>query len=205
MYPISTSSEQEIKTLLTQWWASVNQQLAQATGNAVQLGGEAPVDVLFASEIGQRLARIAAAAEGTIPWSSENSQNIMADCEAFESWINQTPTTHRTPEEFWHTPVGYTVLQARLWAEQDRLVSLKEAAELSGLSLSSLSQRISRGQMQFYRDPHEPNPQRARRIRLINLEQFINEGIVRRPTTAFAPRFSLPPTSAQPAAVASPS
>jgi hypothetical protein len=191
MYTISTAAEQEIKVLLVRWWTAVNRQLAQATGNAVQIGGEAPIDLLYASEIGQRLARIAAAAEGAIPWSPEMAQSIVADCDAFESWLNQTPITHRTPEEFWNTPVGYCVLQARLWAEQDRLISLKEASELSGLSLSSLSQRLSRGQIQFYRDPHEPNPQRARRLRLNNLEQFIHEGIVRKPTNAVLARFPL--------------
>jgi hypothetical protein len=206
MYPISPAAEQEIKALLSQWWIAVNQQLAQVTGNTTQLGSETPVEMLFASEIGQCLVRIAAAAEGIIPWSTQAAQAVETDCTAFESWLNHTPITNRTPEEFWHTPVGYKVLQARLWAEQDRLISMKEAAELSGLSLSSLSQRLSRGQMQFYRDPYEPNPQRARRIRLINLEQFINEGIVRRPVAALSPRLSLLPAPAQPpAAVASPS
>ena len=47
---------------------------------------------------------------------------------------------------------------------------------MSGLSLSSLSQRISRGQMRYFRDPFEANPQRARRIRLTDLEHFIHEG-----------------------------
>jgi hypothetical protein len=46
--------------------------------------------------------------------------------------------------------------------------------------------------MQFYRDPYEPNPQRARRIRLSDLEQFIHEGIVRKPGTNISPRLSLP-------------
>lgn len=187
---ISSQAEQDIRALLSQWWLAVNQQLAQATGNAIQIGAEAPIEMLFAGEIGQRLVRIAAAAEGTISWAPEMAQAIVADCDAFEAWLTQTPITHRTPEEFWNTPVGYCVLQARLWAEQDRLISLKEAAELSGLSLSSLSQRLSRGQMQFYRDPHEPNPQRARRIRLINLEQFIHEGIVRKPATTTLSRFT---------------
>ncbi len=204
MITISVEAEHDIKALLTHWWTAVNQQLAQATGNTIQLGAEAPVDVLFASEIGQRLVRIAAAGEGSTPWSPEMAQSIVADCDAFEDWLNQSPITHRTPEEFWNTPVGYRVLQARLWAEQDRLVSLKEAAELSGLSLSSLSQRLSRGQMAFYRDPHEPNPQRARRIRLINLEQFIHEGIVRRPATVINSRFALPLAPAHPPKIALP-
>ena len=192
MATISAEAENEIKGYLTNWWITVNQQLSEATGNFIQIGQEAPVDLLYASEIGQRLIRIAEAAENRIPWSPEAAQAILADCSAFEAWQNQSPIAHQTPDEFWNTTVGYMVLNARLWAELDRLTSLKEAAELSGLSLSSLSQRVSRGQMKHFRDPNEPNPQRARRIRMTDLEQFVHEGIVRKPTISVATRFSLP-------------
>ena len=192
MAAISVLAENGIKALLSSWWTAVNQQLATATGNEVQIGTQAPVDLLFASEIGQRLVRIAAAAENQTPWSPETAQAVLADCNAFEAWLNQTPVAHRTPEEFWNTPIGHMVLLARLWADQDQLISLKDAAEMSGLSLSSLSQRISRGQMKFYRDPYEPNPQRARRIRLSDLEQFLREDMLRKPGTTVFPKFSLP-------------
>ncbi len=191
MATISLAAENEIKVYLANWWTSVNQQLEAATGSAVQIGQEAPVDMLIASEIGRRLLRIAEAAENLVKWSPDTAQSILADCTAFEAWLNQASSGHRTPEEFWNTPVGYMVLKARLWAELDRLTSLKEAAELSGLSLSSLSQRISRGQLKHYRDPFEANPQRARRIRLTDLDQFIREGIVRKPTLTEIPRYSL--------------
>ncbi len=192
MSSISTTAENEIKTYLVKWWASVSQQLGQATGNSVQIGQDAPVEVLFASEIGQRLVRIAEAAENLVPWSPEAAQAILADCAAFEAWLNQSPVVHQTPEEFWTTPIGFMVLKARLWAELDRLTSLKEASELSGLSLSSLSQRVSRGQMRYYRDPYEANPQRARRIRLTDLEHFIHDGIVRKPNGTIISRYTLP-------------
>ena len=192
MATISTSAENEIKSFLTGWWTAVNQQLAAATGNAVQIGTETPLDLLMMSEVGQRLIRIAEAAENLMPWMPETAQSILADCDAFEAWLNQNPVANHIPAGFHHTPVGYMLLQARLWADQDQLVSLKDAAELSGLSLSSLSQRISRGQMKFYRDPCEPNPQRARRIRLTDLNQFMREGILRKPETTLFYKFTVP-------------
>jgi len=192
MAVISSTAENEIKALLASWWAAVNQQIALATGNEIQLSKDAPLEMLFASEVGQRLVRIAEAVENLLPWSPETAQAILADCDAFEAWLNQTPVVHRTPEEFWDTPIGYMVLQARLWADQDQLISLKDAAELSGLSLSSLSQRISRGQIKSFRDPHEHNPQRVRRIRLTDLDQFMREGILRKPGTTLFSKFALP-------------
>ncbi len=182
MEAISRAAETEIKKLLESWWTAVNQQLSVVTGSTVQIG-EAPVDMLYASEIGQRLAHIAEAAEGLLPWSDEAARQTVEDCHAFEIWLNQTPITHKTPEEFWATPVGYMVLRAQIWAGRDRLISLSEAAEQSGMSLSVLSQRISRGQIMGYRDPHEKNPQRARRIRLSDLNLLLQEGIVRKPFT----------------------
>jgi hypothetical protein len=198
MAHISTIAENEIKAYLAAWWTAVNQQLGEATSSLVQIGEEVPLDMLMSSEVGQRLVRIAEAAENLIEWSAEQAQSILADCTAFEAWQNQSPIAHRTPEEFWNTPVGYMVLKARLWAELDRLTSLKEASELSGMSLSSLSQRISRGQLKHYRDPFEPNPQRARRIRMTDLEQFIHEGIVRKPTIPVLHKLPLPLQQFQP-------
>lgn len=192
MATISVTAENEIKAFLTNWWTAVNQQLAAATGDAVQIGKDAPLELLFTSEIGQRLVRIAEAAENLMPWTPETAQSVLADCDAFEAWLNQTPVAHRTPDEFHNAPIGYLVLQARLWADQDQLISIKDAAELSGLSLSSLSQRISRGQMKYYRDPFEPNPQRARRIRLTDLNQFMREGLLYKPGTTIYYKLSLP-------------
>lgn len=183
MAAISHAAESEIKKLLVSWWTAVNQQLSVVTGASVQIG-DAPIELLVASEIGQRLVRIAAASEGLLAWTDKNAAKILADCRAFEEWLNQTPIIHRTPEEFWATPVGYMVLCAQVWASKDRLISLSEAAEQSGMSLSVLSQRISRGQIMGYRDPLEKNPQRARRIRLSDLNLLLQQGIVRKPFTA---------------------
>ena len=185
MIKINLSAETEIKLLLEAWWGAVGQQLAAVTGAAVQIG-EAQVDQLYASEIGQRLVRIAAAADGELEWSAETARGIGEDCRQFEIWLNQAPLTQKTPEEFWSTPVGYRVLRARVWAEQDRLISLSEAAEQSGMSLSVLSQRISRGQIVGYRCPSEKNPQRARRIRQSDLNLLLDQGIMRKPFTHFA-------------------
>ncbi len=197
MGKISSKAENEIKAYLANWWASINQQLSEATGNYIQIGQEAPLGMLLGSDIGQCLVHIAQAAENLIDWSQKASKSVLADCAIFEAWLNQSPGINQTPEEFWNTPIGYMVLKARLWAEMDRLTSLKEASEISGLSLSSLSQRVSRGQMKYYRDPFESNPQRARRIRLTDLEHFMHEGIVRKPNATLVSKLTLPVQTSQ--------
>ncbi len=185
MARISATAEQEIKTLLVNWWTAVNTQLAAATGSAVQIG-EAPLDLLFGSEIGQRLVRIAEVAEAiatgetesapeSCPWTEERAAQILADCEAVETWLNQGPVFHRTPDAFWASPVGFMILRAKVWANQDQLITLSAAADISGMSLSVLSQRMTRGQLPGYRDPGIKNPKHARRVRLSDLHTLINE------------------------------
>ncbi len=182
MAQIKPQAEKEIKKLLTGWWASVNQQLLAATGSQVQIG-EPPVDLLYSSEIGQRLVHIALAAQHDLAWTADEARAIVADCEAFEHWLNQTPFTSKTPEEFWKTPVGYLVLNARLWAEQDTLISVTDAADISGLSVSTLSQRISRGTVQGFLNPYAENPRHQARLvrlttaRLLKEEQKLKEKI----------------------------
>src|SRR5512140_3504632 len=99
MARISATAEQEIKTLLVNWWTAVNTQLAAATGSAVQIG-QPPVDLLFESEIGQRLVRIAEVAEAigaaeaaheAYPWSAELAGQILEDCGLVATWLNQGP------------------------------------------------------------------------------------------------------------------
>ncbi len=212
MARISSTAEKEIKTLLVNWWTAVNQQLAAATGSTVQIG-DAPVDLLFGSEIGQRLVRIAEVAEAitaagaeadstsggtrrSLDWSEKRAEKILADCEAVETWLNQGPVFHKTPDAFWASPVGFMILRAKVWANQDQLITLSAAADISGMSLSVLSQRMTRGQLPGYRDPGIKNPKHGRRVRLSELHTLINETSNRAP---FSTTYLMPQTSRTPA------
>ena len=204
MVRISATAEKEIKTLLVNWWTAVNTQLAAATGSTIQIG-EAPIDLLFGSEIGQRLVRIAEVAEAiaaaeakqeAYAWSEDLANQILADCEAVETWLNQGPIFHKTPDAFWASPVGFMILNAKVWANQDQLITLSAAADISGMSLSVLSQRMTRGQLPGYRDPSIKNPKHGRRVRLSELHTLINENSDRIP---FPTNYLMPQASQIPA------
>ena len=200
MARISATAEMEIKTLLVNWWTAVNTQLAAATGAQIQIG-DAPVELLYTSAIGQRLARIAEVAESVaaaearqepLAWAQETAEQVLSDCEAVETWLNQGPVFHKTPEAFWASPVGFMILRAKVWANQDHLITLSTAADISGMSLSVLSQRMTRGQIPGYRDPSIKNPRHNRRICLSDLHALIHETTQR--TLQPAP-YLLPPAA----------
>jgi hypothetical protein len=183
MARISAAAQQAITALLVDWWTAVNTQLCAATGASVQIGA-APVDLLMASEIGQRLVRIAAVAEAleaaearqeALPLADELAGQMLEDCAAVEAWLNQGPVSHKTPDAFYTSPVGFMILRAKVWANEDRLITLSDAAQISGMSLSVLSQRMTRGQLPGYRDPKIKNPKHGRRVRLSDLHILINE------------------------------
>jgi hypothetical protein len=78
------------------------------------------------------------------------------------------------------------ILRAKVWANQDHLITLSAAAEISGMSLSVLSQRMTRGQIPGYRDPNVKNPKHGRRVRLSELYTLVNENPTRIPFSTAA-------------------
>jgi hypothetical protein len=136
---ISETAEIEIKALLASWWTAVHLQLAAATGNEIQIGKDVPLELLFASEIGQCLVRIAEAAENQATRSPEKAQSVLADCDTFEAWLNQTPVAHHT--KVLEYPIGYIVLQ-NAYGRPGPVDILKDGW-VERVVLSSLSQQIS--------------------------------------------------------------
>lgn len=56
-------------------------------------------------------------------------------------------------------------MRAQVWGERDELITLSQAAELTGRTLNSLSQMVIRGALVGYPDPEANNPQHATRVR----------------------------------------
>lgn len=73
-------------------------------------------------------------------------------------------TAYTIPHEFWLTPFGAMTLQAFVWSQGDELLTVSQAAEISGRSIQDLSNRIKRGKLTAYADPSEPNPVRRTRV-----------------------------------------
>jgi hypothetical protein len=167
---ISEKSEKAIKEFLEEWWGDLVWQASQT----VMFAELPPMDAeqLYLQPFGDSLRQIAAAAEGLLPddLRGETHDAVQTLCE----WMFARPgmgAEYGIPASWWATPVGSLAIRALVWAEGDRLISMTEAAEISGRSLSSLSQLISRGKLNSYPDPGEPNPTRARRV----LESEIRE------------------------------
>jgi len=77
-------------------------------------------------------------------------------------------SSYDIPDKFWKSDFGSIVMAAFVWSQGDKLITISEAADLSGKSVKSISQYVARGKLQSYPDMSEPNPQK--RVRVLKSE-----------------------------------
>jgi hypothetical protein len=96
-------------------------------------------------------------------------------CQQVAEWMwarPGCPSVYHIPEEWWITPIGNLVLRGLLWSEGDELITVSQAAEMAGLTVSAVSQWIVRGKVTAYRDLSEPNTQRQTRVKRSDVEKM---------------------------------
>lgn len=131
---------------------------------------------LYTQPFGYLLRRIAAAAEGEIPQTPENQDEIYKAGETLHKLLFDVPgmPAMDAPAEWWMTPMGNLALRAYYWATGDELITVTQASQITGYSLSYLSQLISRRKLTGYPDPNEPNPTRRTRLSRREVEALTN-------------------------------
>lgn len=170
--------QQLIKEFLTQWWISLNQEIDR-TVSSISLPS-LTADELFDNELGRNLQLMALAAEGELEWTPERAGEVsMAIFDLLEMLWSRPGCAELVdpPLAFWAGEFGYMVLQADLWASEDCLITMKEAATLLGVSLQTLRGKINFRGLPEYREIKEANPRRATRVRLRDVQQLLEEKV----------------------------
>lgn len=72
--------------------------------------------------------------------------------------------SYTIPQEFWQSDFGSMVMAAFMWSQGDELITVTQAAEISGKSVASISNMAKRGRLRQYPDMRESNPQRRMRV-----------------------------------------
>lgn len=65
---------------------------------------------------------------------------------------------------FWYSQFGEMTALAYAWSRSDRLITISEAARLSGRSVAAISEQVRKGGVASYADMSEPNPRRRTRV-----------------------------------------
>ena len=166
-------NEKIIKDFLQDWYQSLIWQSSQTV-----LGAELPLktaDQLYNDSFGFDLRVIGDAAEKTPDqWTQETAEEALDSVQKVCEWMFSRPrmgAEYKIPAEFWATPIGWLCLTAYMWAHQDRLITISEAAELLHRPISTIASRVERGALTAYIDPNETNPRRQTRISLAEISK----------------------------------
>lgn len=101
----------------------------------------------------------------------DNPSRVMA---AYENILHLIHPQNNPPApDFWQRPIGQLLLQARLIATQDKLMTITQAATVIGRQTMTLSTWIARGQLPAYNDPEEHNPRRRWRVLISEVRSLI--------------------------------
>jgi hypothetical protein len=161
---IGSNSKNDIILDFLRLWAEDLSQKAISLGSS----SDVPEDLL-ATPAGQKLLTIAQAGQP----GADRAE--VADCVSdILAALFGVPgeAEYSVPPEFWETEIGALIAAAQVWAREDELVSMSEAAEISGKSLSALSQLVARGKLRRYPDPAELNPQKRNRLLRSEVEKL---------------------------------
>ncbi len=173
MAKISESSEQVVKEFVAAWWSSLQWQAHETVAGA-ELPRATP-EQLYDNLLGHTLRQIAAAAEGLLAGDEDTRGEVHEACQGLCEWMwarPGMPSNYHIPAEWWESPMGALTLRAVIWAEGDELITLSQAAEITGRTVANLSQLIVRGKLAQYRDRAEPNPQKQTRVRRSDVEKM---------------------------------
>lgn len=87
-------------------------------------------------------------------------------CQSLAEWLFVIPdlAAYSIPNEWADSAMGALWWAAYVRSQGDELIPLAEAAEIAGVSLSTLASRVNRGAIQSFTDPGAPNPRKGRRL-----------------------------------------
>jgi hypothetical protein len=86
-------------------------------------------------------------------------------CQGMAEWLFAIPDTsaYGIPDAWKDSPMGQLWWAAILRAEGDELITLQQAADLSGVTLNAIVGKVNRGTLDSFVDPFAP-PRQGRRL-----------------------------------------
>lgn len=98
--------------------------------------------------------------------TDEDPGEMYEICQSMAEWLFSIPGTsaYTIPAEWYETPMGALWGMAFAKVQGDELITITQAAEIAGVSMQAIAQRIDRGTLTGYTDPSAPNPQKSRRL-----------------------------------------
>jgi hypothetical protein len=155
--PIPDQYKETIVNFLHHYWEGRKWEMQESFGfHQLPILSE---DQLLLTPLADDLARIARAAAGETARGPEDF-NVDIVYETIQGLMEDLycprglTTAYDIPARFYDTPLGQMVARAWLWLQGDELITLKEAAEIRGVSIPAMSQAVKDGRLTRYVDPN---------------------------------------------------
>ena len=93
--------------------------------------------------------------------NDEEAGYIYEICQGMAEWVFGIPGwhTYHIPDAWYEHPMGALWAAAFVRVQGDELITITEAAELAGVSVQAMSQRVKRGTLPSFVDPAAPQRQ----------------------------------------------
>lgn len=172
------NAEQTIKQFLADFWRDRVWQISQTVvGAEVCVRSHAShsaglpyipgPDDLYHGPAGQEWQLMARAVAGELERNEWAAGEVYETCQKWAEWLFASPGaySYQIPDHWYESPAGAIWAAALVWSQGDELVTIKEAADLLGVSSQTISTRISRGSLRGFVDPSAPGRQGRRLVR----------------------------------------
>ena len=132
--------------------------------NALQQLHANPAEGLRYTMEGQEWHSMARYGAGLIDADAWEMREI---CQGMAEWLFAVPgsNAYTIPASSYATPMGALWAMALIRTEGDELITIAEAAQLAGVSVQAISQRIERGKLQAFINPFAPERQGRQMVR----------------------------------------
>lgn len=122
-----------------------------------------PLESVYDSPFGKSLLTLAQAASQTLIRTATIEEQLSRALEmvlevVFHIEAGEYKSYPPSPHPLWSTPIGQVIVLAWAWLKSDRFISATEAAEILGISLSSLTHRCYTGTLTSFALPNSGRP-----------------------------------------------
>lgn len=99
--------------------------------------------------------------------SDEDPDEMREACQQMAEWLFAVPGiySYSIPDQWADTDMGALWWQAQLRCEGDELITIAEAAQVAGVTVQAMSQRVTRGKIRSFTDPLAGKHQGKRLVR----------------------------------------
>lgn len=161
-----TYARQTVFEFTLQFWQDISYRVGQVVPGAQIPHLSYDINELFQTTMEpQEWLTMALYGLGLAP--NEDPGEMYEICQSMAEWLFSIPgmSAYEIPDVWYGSPMGALWAAAFIRVQGDELITIAEAAQLAGVSVQAISQRIDRGSLKAFVDPVADSRQGRRLVK----------------------------------------